>query len=369
MRPVTPAFLARLAESHQAAIRVDVLRDGAVIETLTTVTAGNVTLDSAAASRGRLDATIIDPAGTLTPTDAEDLLAPYGNELQAYRGVTYPDASTELVSLGVFRIDTLDVQDTPEGLELRVGGLDRSARVIDARFETATQIAAGTNVASAISTLIAGAGLAVTELFDTTSHTTPLVNAEAGGERWQLCQQLATDAGLDLYFDGDGNLRLAAASLATDTPVAELAEGAGGVLLNAGRGWNRERAYNAVFATGERTGDTPPPSGSAVDDNPLSPTYYYGRFGRVPRFYASPLLTTSAQCADAARSILNRELGTTQQVSFGALVNPALEPGDVVTITRDRAGISEAHVIDSLTIPLAADQPMTGRTRAVQVTS
>ena len=54
--------------------------------------------------------------------------------------------------------------------------------------------------------------------------------------------------------------------------------------------------------------------------------------------------------------------------------NPALEPSDVVYVKRARAGIGEdetygeAHVIDTLTIPLTADQPITGTTRATLTT-
>lgn len=369
MRPVTSAFLDALTSSHQIATLVEVLRDGEVITTLP-VTAGSVTLDATAASRGRVDLTAVDDGTSgLVPTTSDSTLAPYGNEMRVYRGVTYPDGTSELVSLGIFRIDSVDVNDTGDQLELRLAGLDRSARVIDARFEEASQINSGTSLTTAIGDQLTAAGITDVLTADTVAHTTPLVILEAGGDRWQTIQQLATAAGMSVYFDGDGLPVARVIPTASDNPVATLTEGQGGVLLQAGRRWSREGAFNRVIATGEKTGDTAPPRGVATDDNALSPTYYYGRFGKVPRFYSSPLLTTSDQCADAAAGILARELGTTQQITFGALVNPALEPGDVVTVTRERTGINEAHVIDSLTIPLQADQSMSGRTRAVQTTT
>lgn len=370
VRPATPAFLAAVQASHQIAARVDILRDDDITLTLDTVTAGQVTLDQTAASRGRADLTLaVDPTADLIPDDATDPLAPYGDEMRVYRGVTYPDATVELVSLGIFRLDEVTVSDSGENLELRVSGLDRSARVIDARFETSGQIDAGTNVTTAIQTLLTSIGINALDL-DATSHTTPLTAYEAGGDRWALAQDLAKAAGMDLYFDGDGVCVMRQITLAADNPVATLSEGDDGVLLTATRSWTRAGAFNAVIATGEKAADTAPPSGIAKDLNPASPTYYLGRFGQVPRFYSSPLLTTDAQCADAAASILAREIGTTQTIDFGAIVNPALEPGDVATITRERAKVTrEAHVIDSLTIPLTHDQQMTGKTRAVQVAS
>lgn len=366
MRSVTDRFLQAIQETHQLATLVEILRDGQTVATLP-VTGGAVTLDQAAATRGRVDVTAVDDGTSgLVPTSPDDDLAPYGNEVRAHRGITYPDGTVELVSLGVFRIDTLDVADNGDQLEIRLTGLDRSARVIDARYEEAGQIDSGTSVTTAIAAQIAAAGITDDLTSDTVSYTTPLTILEAGGDRWQTIQSLATAAGMTVYFDGDGLPVARIVATPADNPVATLAEGAGGVLLQAGRNWNRQSAYNRVIATGEKTGDTAPARGVATDDNPLSPTYYYGRFGRVPRFYSSPLLTTDAQAESAAAAILARELGTTQQISFGALVNPALEPGDVVQITRERTGINEAHVIDQLTIPLSADQPMSGRTRAVQ---
>jgi len=183
MRPVTPEFLAAVTTSHEVATRIEVLDDGDVTLTLDTVTDGGVTLDQAAATRGRLDCTIIDP--DLVPGDPTAALAPYGNELRVYRGVMFYETSVtdgaggtgqewpvtlidggdpappevtvtrtpapELVSLGIFRIDETTVTDGPNGLETRCAGMDRSVRMIDARFEEPYTVAGGTNVATAIS--------------------------------------------------------------------------------------------------------------------------------------------------------------------------------------------------------------------------
>lgn len=364
MRPVSAAFLTAVAESHTVIARADLLTDGAVAATLSP-TAGAVTLDQTAASRGRCDLTLIDEDGTLVPTDPSDALTPYGNELQVYRGVLLPTGE-ELVSLGVFRIDQVSIEDGDQGVTLQVSGLDRSGRIIDARFEDPYQVAAGTNYATAIAAVLQAGWPEIPLDLTTTSKTTPQIVANEGDDRWKFAQDLAAAIGHALYFDGDGTCvtrPVAGAGGATLT----LAEGEGGVLITAGRSWNRQGTFNRVIATGENTGDTPA-RGVATDENTASPTYYHGPFGRVPRFYASPFITTDAQAADAAAAILARELGTTQQVNFGALVNPALEPGDVVQITRQASGIDETHVVDGLTIPLTTTETMTGRTRATVTT-
>jgi hypothetical protein len=366
MRPVSDAFKAAVMQSHRIASLVEVLQDGAVISQLATVTGGSVTLDAKAQSRGRVDITLVDD-GTLglVPDAPGDLLAPYGREVRVWRGIRYPDNTSELVSLGVFRIDDTTINDTPGGLEIQVAGADRSARVSDARFEAPYQIAAGTNLATAILGLVSPVLPGLVTDFIPTSVTTPAVFAEEQGDRWVLAQKLASDAGLRLYFDGDGTLVLDVDS--SGVPVVTIAEGASGVLLSAARRWTSQGAFNRVVATGENTGIGIPVRGVATDLNTLSPTYYFGPFGPRPRFYSSQFIVTAQQALDAATSILSKELGTTQTVNFGSLVLPHLEPGDVARVTRARAGIDEDNIIDSLTIPLTHDGAMTGATRASQV--
>jgi hypothetical protein len=332
-----------------------------------TVIDGDVSLDQTAATRGRLRLALVDDGRTgLVPRTASDPLAPYGNELKVSRGVLTATGEPLLCALGVFRIDETTVEDTAAGLVINVAGNDRSVRVIDARFEDPYQVMAGTPYTDAIQEVLDIAVPGLSYIFSEVASTTPQLAANEGDDRWAFAQSMATAIGMDLYFDGDGACVLRPIAQATDTPVWEIAEGDGGLMLQAGRQWVRTSAFNAVIATGENTGETAPARGVARDLNPDSPTYYYSpKFGKVPRFYSSPFIATNDQAASAAAGILARELGTTQTVNFGSIVNPALEPDDVITITRKRAGIDEAHVIDKLTIPLTSDQPMTGSTRAV----
>lgn len=370
MRPVSQAFLDEVKTSHQIATLIEVINpDGDVLSEVTATVNGTVTLDATAASRGRLDVEFVDD-GTLglVPTSSASLLAPYGNELRVSRGVAYPGGSDELATIGVYRIDNVTTQDTGSAMVVRVSGMDRSARLIDARFEEPYQIAAGTNYATAIQATLQ---LAIPNLpvnFTTTPLTTPQLIANEGDDRWAFCQSMAASCGMVLYFDGDGTAVLRpAAILGDDQAVFDLVEGEAGVLIEAGREWTRQGAFNRVIATGENTGVAVPVRGVATDLNPLSPTYYYGPFGPVPRFFSSQMIATAEQAADAAEAMLNRELGTTQRVNLGAVVNPALEPDDVVRIRRERLGIDEDHILDQVTIPLSAEGSWTARTRSTQV--
>lgn len=366
MRPVTAAFLDAIATSHRLAVLVEILEAGIVVAELETVIDGSVTLDQTAATRGRADITVVDD-GTLglVPTDTASQLAPYGNEIRVSRGLYFPSGVSELVALGVFRLDQVDVDDQPDGMQIRIAGQDRSARIIDARFEEPYQVVQGTNYGDAILAVLQAAWPEIPYDLTTTSQTTPALISEEGGDRWQFARDMAAAIGMDLYFNGDGTVVMRPVTSVSADPIATIAEGEDGVLLTAARSWNRQGTYNRVIATGENTGEAAPARGVATDDNAASPTYYFGPFGKVPRFYASPFITTNDQAADAAQAILSRELGTTQQASFGSLVLPHLEPDDAVLITRERAGIDETHILDQITIPLGAEGVMSGSTRAV----
>lgn len=360
MRPVTPGFLAALTQSHTVATRVEVLDSGVVTVTLDSVIDGSVTLDQTAATRGRVDLSIVDPE--LVPDDPSDALAPFGNEVRVYRGIP-----GTLVSLGIFRIDEANVTDQADGLTIAVTGMDRSVRLIDAKFEEPYIVSAGTNVVNAIETMVGQADGTIVVNLEPTAAVMPLIVYEEGGDRWKALQDMATSIGRSLYFDGDGELTGNPVSSGAN-PVAAIAEGAGGTMLSAGRRFARSGAHNRYIVTGENAAEgSAPARGVATDDNPLSPTYYFGAFGRVPAFVTSQLVTTDAQAVDMAQGLLARELGVTDQINFGAFVNPALEPDDVVTVTRERLGVNEDHIIDSLTIPLSAAGTMTGQTRASQV--
>ncbi|MEH3055555.1 MAG: DUF5047 domain-containing protein [Patulibacter minatonensis] len=361
---VSQRFRDTVRQSHRVAHRAEIRRDGALIQ-VAGIVEGSVTLDQTAATRGQIDVDLaVDTVPT--PTGPLSASAPYGNELYVWRGIQWTDGSSELVPLGVYRIDDTDA----DGASLRVSGQDRSARLIDARIEAAYQVSAGTQYGAAIVALLRDAWPTMpydsTEFGGITTQAPQLAFAE-GDDRWGRAQEMATSCGMDLWFDGTGTLRLTPVA-GSSSPVAEIHEGATGVLVEAAARWSRAGTYNRVIATGENTAqDAPPVRGVATDDNPQSPTYYYGPFGRVPRFYSSPFLTTDAQCASAATAILNRQLGATKSVSFGSLVLPYLEPRDAVSIRRPRAGVDEVHVIDKLTIPLGVAGTMTGSTRALTI--
>lgn len=367
MRSSTAAFAQVIAGSHQVATRVDVLFNREVIFQGIAVTSGQVTYDRNAARLARLSLTVADPLRL--PVAADDILTPFGYELGVWRGVYLPGyhpspvLTDELIPLGVFPIQ----QSAVDGVTLvsSITAEDRSRLVSDARFEDDYQIAAGTNYVTAIQSMIEAGVSGLTYLFPSTTFTTPLLTFAAQEDRWEKAQEMTKSLGNELLFDGLGRLTMRPEPTFTATPVASIAEGVN--MTAASVALDRVGAYNRVIATSANSSTGDVFRGVVTDDNPASPTYYFGPFGKKPRFFASEFLASDAQAASAAASILTANIGVASSVDFGVLPDPRLECSDVVQITRTALGLDDLHIIDTLTIGLGADSGMSGTSRTQQV--
>lgn len=366
MRPVTDEFLAAVGGSRELAVEATLYPPDDGDPVALEVISGSVTLDAAASVRGRLELTL--QGVDWVPVSSADRLAPAGSEINVRVGVRFPDGSTELTSVGWFGIEDVQVDDDGGQLQYSVTALDRSARLAYAKFEDTFQVDSGTPFTETILALAQEAWPDVPHTTGFTDASTISIGrnivAQAGDDRWEFMQGLATALGMSLFFDGDGYLTLRRyAEQGVVAEVSEATDTAPGVLIRAQKGWSRSNAFNRVIATGENTNSSAVYRGVATDDDPLSPTYYFGPFGKVPRFYESPDIYSDDQAEDAARTILAKELGLASTVSFDMVPNPALEPEDTVLVVRDRLGVNEQHVLDSVTIGLSSEDSMSCQTR------
>ncbi|MFI8084359.1 DUF5047 domain-containing protein [Kitasatospora sp. NPDC086009] len=355
MYTVSPAFMAALSTSHQVVTRVDAYLGGVLTVADLPHTGGSVTVDRGSKVRRSLSLTLADPA--YLPWDVSDPLAVYGQQLAVSRGIQFPDGSVELAPLGLFRVDepSGDVDMGP----VTVSGKSSEAIIQDARF------LAPWSTADASSTVGA-----ITDLIHDVIPTATVVNLTAGGrdqacatvvwdaqaDRWDAVTQLATSMRAEVYVDvSDRFVLVDVPDLSAALPVWDVAEGPTGTLIAAGRTMSRAGVYNAVIASGESTASgIPPVSGSAYDTDPASPTRWGGPYGKVPRFYSSGLLTTSADCDAVAATLLRDALAPNVQTSISSLPNPALEAGDCLRLTY-AGGRRDLVLAQAFSVPLDVD--------------
>lgn len=362
MRSSTAAFGNVIAGPHQIASRVDVLFDREVVVEGVAVSAGEVTYDRSAERLARLTVTVADPL--LLPIADDDILTPFGYELLVWRGIELP-TGPELIPLGVFPIQST----VADGVTLisSITAEDRSRLVSDARFEDDYQIAAGTNYVTAIEDMIADGVDGLEFAFPSTTFTTPTLTFAAQEDRWAKAQEMARSIAMELLFDGLGVCTMRPEPTFSGEPVATIAEAVN--MTNSQVMLDRSTAYNRVIATSANASTGDVFRGVATDDDPSSPTYYGGPFGRKPRFFSSEFIASDTQAESAAAAILASNIGVARSVNFGAVPDPRLECSDVVLLTREVLGLNTLHIIDTLTIGLGADSSMSGTTRTQQEAS
>jgi Domain of unknown function (DUF5047) len=364
VRPVSEDFLTTVRGSHKIFTRVKVIttyQEGlAPTGTAIDVVDGDVRADAKADVRQTVDLTT--RGDRRWPDVPTDLLTPYGNELFVERGVDFGNGTVEIVSFGYFRINSVDQDDGPDG-EIKLAGSDRMIGLIDGRIPTPITFTTGTSLTTVFETLVHEIYPDATILFDfAADESTFDTQHVAEQDRYKFLNELAKAQGKVMYWDHRGQLRIES-PLDPSSPVWEVNSGEDGILVKLQRELTRDGVYNAVVATGETTDESKPPVTAIVYDvNPDSPTYWEGRFGKVPRFYSSSFLTTVENATAAARSILLQAIGLPYNVNFQAVPNPALEVFDPIKITSREGSV--VHVIDTLSTPLTADGVQTGTTRA-----
>ncbi len=319
---------------------------------------GDVRSDASADVRSSLDLTTSgDGMWPLQPTD---LLAPYGNELFVERGINYGNGTIEIVSLGYFRINSTQQDDGPNG-PIKLTASDRMVGIVDARLPFPVQFSAGTPIEDVFTQLVFEVYPDATieldlDVLGSTFSTDHVVDED----RYGFLRDVARSRGKIMYWDYRGVLKVTDPPDPT-TPVFTAKTGSYGVIVTLSRSLSRQGVYNGVVATGESTTDEPPVTSLVFDSNPNSPTYWNGRFGRVPRFYYSSFISTTDAATSAAASILQQAIGLPYSINLDMIPNPALEPYDPIRI--ESSDSIDVHVIDSLTIPLTYTGTMSGTTR------
>ena len=130
---------------------------------------------------------------------------------------------------------------------------------------------------------------------------------------------------------------------------------------------DRLKTFNGVIVEGGEYGE-PPLVGQATDDDPFSPTFWGGSFGRRPLFIQNNNLLTQTEVDELAAAELARNKGLPRTVRLANMVNPALDCGDVIQVDFVN-GVSEAHMVESIQYNLGPSSQMNLTTRTLRVIS
>jgi uncharacterized protein DUF5047 len=295
------------------------------------------------------------------PTSQNLSLAPYGAEVFLSRGVDRGANGVLWAPMGYFRISEVSQNDAAKG-PVKLNLDDRMATIIDSRFMQPRQWVAGVTVGEIISDTINTVYDDAVVVFDDDSDLVEIGRSLIVEEsRYELLLTIAEGLGKVVYWDELGRLVFRTIPDSDEVTWAVKA-GPGGAMVQANRSLSREGVYNAVVVTGEGADELTPVRAVAFDAQQSSPTFFDGPFGRVPRFYSSPFITTQPQASNAARNLLLQSLGAPYDVGLSAVPNPAVRPYDVLRITYNN-GNRELHIVERATIPMNVDSPVKVATR------
>lgn len=402
MWAVSDRFLATIRASHMVTATVQYDHGDGVWRDLRLVE-GSADADRGSKTRWSIDATVVDD-------ETSRQVTPFGSRLRAFRGVVLADGTEERVPLGVCRVDS--VSHKHGEATRKISALSFEKAVEDAQFLVPRSLNGGS------------AAYAITELIREVlpdAEVEVRVDDQIIGslsedkDRWGLIDGGQDDAsvakllGAEVYCDNVGRFIVDVVPRVKQHPVWTVDTG---VMVSHDYEFSRDDVYNVVVAVGEQDNETTdetvdhpeedePEEGTpeedptepeededgeaddgkekevpgpafAWDDDPDSPTFAgstlddardVGPFGRVVEHYSSSALKDMADCQRAAEAHLAEGLGLKHTVGLESIVNPALQPGDTIRIAPPNEPASN-HVIDKISVPLAAKATMSLDTRA-----
>ena len=298
----------------------------------------------------------------------DDLLAPYGNEIRVWYGVTLGDGS-DIYVRQCFKGKIQSDRENPNAGVRTVLAADPGQDVLDHDFVQPRNSDAGILIEQEFEQLVVdavpGAEFGVHDL-----PPQPVVPLSWEFGRGNAIDEMLDSAGALWWPLNDG--RFVARRYPwtiPGAPVITLTDREGGVILLAARARDRSSIYNTITATGERlNGDGPVYAVEADDANPASLTYTGGKFGIRSKLMRRQSPTTQGGAQSAARAALLVSISPVIEWVWQQSPDVFTELGDVVglDLADGRSGI---QVVTSFSLPFDAGSPMivSGRSQVVSL--
>jgi len=360
-----------LARPHTVYMRVDVLaRDGTVLQQDLPFVDGNVraTLNSRVA---RVLTLTLDrswfPLLANGDVDTGGLLAPFGNRIRVFRGITYGNGTVASFPVFYGRIEQISMAASGA---MSLTGNDLAADVVDAQFETPQSSIPANTISVEFQRLVRDA-LADATFGDSDLTATKIAPVAWQSDRAQALDDMSATVSMLWYPLADGSFvqRLTPWTNPGQAAQITLADGA---RANPGENnmisdWtitvSRTSVYNSVVFTSERQDGSAPVYATVRDLDPDSPTYYLGDFGRKPLLIQNQTALTQTQCLTAAQSGLKAAKAVSQTWDPVSIVPDAsLELGDLIAMLAE--GAASTQVISGFTLPLRETGDMSLSLRA-----
>jgi hypothetical protein len=378
MHQVSERFTAALRGPHKVAVRATLVDSvpqfglnptGTVIP----VISGNVTIQSLSDIKSTMTLTV--------PGEYWDQIEPFGHEIYIERGIEFANGDCEYVGLGYHRIEQISQDNAPYG-PIQITALDRIAQLQQNKLVFPLPLNNGDSHRAVFHRLING--IAIPQ-----QATYPGLSPDGYGAYlgvrlpiiWtgydpdavtiigdQIVQDDSYGYLADLIkfyyaairFNNLGEMVVYSLKFDFSHPVATLDGGEGGAILSTKRVLKRTDVHNVTTAYGSDP--------SSITDfivtfnaDSASPLAWnkttHPKFGPSPTYYSSPLLQTDADVELAGEVLLRRYIALPLTFTLKVVCNPALECNDPIDVVMRPDFPPSRCMIDTIIIPLTADQP------------
>jgi len=202
MRTVSQRFLASVRQPHLIAVLCELYFPGYTTPVIVPVEGGSVTQDRSALIRRTGTVQIPWSLDSGADMGLDLRVLPLGGYCKLWRGIRFPDGTTELASQGFLRIESVTWLTSEDRASLELA--DRMAQVRDEDF-TSPYAAGGKRIAQAsldIAMQVFGSNVTYQTLYDP-----PITLADVfySDSRSDAIKGLADSIAGECYFDADGN--------------------------------------------------------------------------------------------------------------------------------------------------------------------
>ena len=296
------------------------------------------------------------------PSGPDDVLAPYGNRINIYRGIESNDRE---FWFQIFHGRISKVERKPRQ-PMTLTAVDRAAEVEENEFEAAEESLPYNTLTEEIIRLIReGVPGAQFTAYD---HLAGTAGAQVFTDsRASACDQLADSGGAFWYALADGRFTIRRVPWAyqadgVDTqPVVTYDEyGTGpfgsGTISDWTMSMSRENLYNIVVGTADQPDGGEPRRDVVRDTNAESPTYIGGKFGKRVLKAAFPSASSAGVVRDGAAALLRRSRAAADATTWEMVPDCSLELGDVVELAFQDQRL--VRTVSDMTIPITAEGSM-----------
>jgi hypothetical protein len=297
--------------------------------------------DSSGAIEASGSVTVVwtDEQGTsLSPTEPQDWLAPFGSRLIVYAVVSAGNAFTERVQVGDFTITSVPSADDSVFIfgetRIVVGSkvkLELKDRMVEVQRDRFTRLSSPTNMTSVWAEAAALTGFQLTRSLPDAPIRRSVVYED---DRVASLVDLMTIIGGVPHMASDGTLT--ARPTTPGDPVAALTVGPRGTITQVGASLNSEAVYNGIIIRTEDDDQQQVLAELWIQSGPLRATPPGGArtpYHRVPRFYSSPQIKTPDQAAAVAPQLLAMySQPRASSLEIQCITDVSVELGDVRTV-------------------------------------